>query len=80
LRPGPGAPAEFAPAQLSLPQLRKLVVPLDSAAICLQLLREQEAAFLRADQLAQAAFWKLQRELLKAHLARGADEELANLD
>jgi hypothetical protein len=75
LRPVPGAVAE--PAPLPLPQLRKLVTPLDIAAICLQLLREQETACLRAEQLPQAAFWKLQRQLLKAHLAQGANEELA---
>lgn len=78
LRPGPGAQAE--PAHLPLSQLRKLVVPLDSAAMCLQLLQEHEMACLRADQLPQAAFWKLQRKMLKAHLAQGADEELTYPD
>jgi len=50
--------------QLSTAQVRGLLQPLDSAAVCAELAREMQHACLFGNMIAQAAFWKVQRAVL----------------
>ena len=59
----------------SLAMMRSLVIPLDGADVCMQLMREQEVACLRSNEVAQAAFWKSQRRILREHLGHELDGE-----
>jgi len=60
-------------------QLRQFVVPLDGKSLCVELVNDLEAACRVSNQLAQAAFWKVQREVLLEEQAR-AERERAPLD
>jgi len=61
------AHSELSGAQPAL--LREFAVPLSGGRICVEMLRELEAASMRSNQLALAAFWKVQRSVFREQLA-----------